>query len=58
MFAHGKPETVQLEFTRKGRESQISGCVRLETYFKAVLFGKPSIVMHKRLIYIFPWPSF
>ena len=24
MFAHGKPETVQLEFTRKGRESQIS----------------------------------
>jgi len=27
MFAHGKPETVQLEFTRKGRESQISGLV-------------------------------
>ena len=23
-IAHGKPETVQLEFTRKGRESQIS----------------------------------
>ena len=31
MFAHGKPETVQLEFTRKGRESQISGRIYKHT---------------------------
>ena len=31
MFAHGKPETVQLEFTRKGQESQISGRIYKHT---------------------------
>ena len=32
MFAHGKPETVQLEFTRKGQESQISGYIWADVY--------------------------
>ena len=36
MFAHGKPETVQLEFTRKGRESQISA-IWLPLFFNDIV---------------------